>query len=121
MIAKYDIEAGVRKWRLFGIAFHERYRDALGGDQFLCMPQLLGRQIETGHSGAATSQRNGPLRTATSEFEDVFTGDIAQNAQFTFRNGPYAPSGFDDAQLRRVLLLIIRANLVPVRAILFDV
>jgi hypothetical protein len=42
-------------------------------------------------SGSAFEQCKTPLRSTTTQFKDVPSSDVAQNAQLGFRNAPHTP------------------------------
>jgi hypothetical protein len=58
----------------------ERELDAGLGHQTASVLELSLRQVQTDGAGAEPSQRNRPLRSAATEFEDVASGDVAEDA-----------------------------------------
>ena len=73
----------------------ERELDAGLGHQPASVLELAFRQVQTDRAGAEPGQRDRPLRSAATEFEDVAAGDVAEDAQLGFgylRRSPGVPA-----------------------------
>ena len=82
------------------------------------MLKLSLRQVQTDRAGAEPGQRYRPLRSAATEFEDVATGDVAEDLQLRFgylRRSPRVPAA--SRQIIAVSGLILVAVAVPHRPV----
>ena len=71
---------GVRERHRLGAGMDERELDAGLGHQPASVLELAFRQVEPDRAGAEPGQRDRPLRGAATEFEDVATDDVAEDA-----------------------------------------
>ena len=92
VVAEHNVERLGQKRQPFRIALNNG--DTRGGrlGKGTCVSELLFREIEAYGSRTLVNQGKRPLRGPATQFKDVTSFELPENAQLRFWNSPHAPS-----------------------------